>query len=182
MKRLDGMAWLIAAGVLAGCRPVDTGRPPTVRYGEEACASCRMIIGDEHFAAALVTPTGEALKFDDIGCLVEHEADGLRPDVTYWVRDSKGREWLDAREATFVHSAGIASPMGFELAARPPGQAASEPAGRMLRFHELPGFLAERSREAGSDRPEAEAAGRRTESPPTTDGRGTGPPRTGGVR
>ena len=156
MRRIDVRLWLMTAGLIAGCRPVDTGRPPTVRFGEEACASCRMIIGDEHFAAALVAPTGDALKFDDIGCLVEHEAGRLRPDVAYWVRDAESREWLDAREATFDHSPSVASPMGFGLAAHPADRAAGGPNARTLRFHELPGFLADRLREAESDRPKLE--------------------------
>jgi copper chaperone NosL len=154
MKRINIMAWLIAAGLLAGCRPVDISRPPTVRFGEEACASCRMIISDERFAAALVTAAGEALKFDDIGCLLKHEAGQLRPDVAYWVRDSRSGGWLDAWEATFVHSASIVSPMGYGLAARPAGQAADKlttgPDGRELRFHELPGLITDPAREPGS--------------------------------
>jgi copper chaperone NosL len=156
MRRIDIRVWLVAAGLIAGCRPVDIRRPPTVRFGEEACAWCRMIIGDEHFAAALVAPTGDALKFDDIGCLVEHEAGRLRPEVAYWVRDAGGRGWLDAREARFDHSPSVASPMGFGLAAHPDDRAADESNARMLRFHELPGFLADRQREAESDRPKSE--------------------------
>ena len=167
MRRLIIQAPVIFASLFTGCRPVDTGRPPTVRFGEEACASCRMIIGDEHFAAALVTPAGDALKFDDIGCLIEHEPDEIRHGVAYWVRDAEGREWLDARQATFVHSPRVASPMGFGLAASPAGQAAGESPGRTLRFHELPGFLADRLREAESGRSNAEAGGRGPEPPPT---------------
>jgi copper chaperone NosL len=165
MRHPRTMILVIFGSVLAGCRPTDTSRPPTVLFGEEACASCRMIIGDEHFAAALVTPEGEALKFDDIGCLIEHESERLRPDVVYWVRDTTSREWLDARAATFVHSPSVASPMGFGLAAHPSGRSVTEPKGRMLRFPELPGFLADQRRDAESDR----AAGRRTE-PPSTGG------------
>jgi hypothetical protein len=115
-----------------------------------------MIIGDERFAAALVAPTGDALKFDDIGCLVEHEAGGLRPDVAYWVRDAVSREWLDARAARFVHSPSVASPMGFGLAAHRAGPSAGKPAGPTFRFPELPAFLADRLREAESDRQKAE--------------------------
>jgi copper chaperone NosL len=156
MRRIDIRVWLVVAGLIAGCRPDDVSRPPTVRFGEEACASCRMIIGDEHFAAALVAPTGDALKFDDIGCLVEHEAGRLRPEVAYWVRDAAGLEWLDAREARFAHSPSVVSPMGFGLAAHPADRAMSGPNSRMLRLHELPGFLAGRLREAGSDLPKSE--------------------------
>jgi hypothetical protein len=154
---------ILAAGVLVGCQPGNASRPPTVRFGEEACDSCRMIISDERFAAALVTAAGDALKFDDVGCLIEHEAGRLRPEVTYWVRDSRGGEWLNAREATFVHSPSIDSPMGFGLAARPAGHEADKPAGgpdaRVLRFDELPGLLADSSRQPGSDRPSVKANG-----------------------
>jgi copper chaperone NosL len=161
MKRINVMMGLIAAGVLAGCQPGDASRPPTVRFGEEACDSCRMIISDERFAAALVTATGDALKFDDIGCLIQHEADQLRPDVTYWVRDSRSGEWLNAREATFVRSPSVVSPMGFGLAARPAGQPVDEPDARALRFHELPGLLADPSgpQEPDGSKTEANGAG-----------------------
>jgi copper chaperone NosL len=130
----------MAAGLIAGCGQVDICRPPTIRFGEEACASCRMIIGDERFAAALVAPTGDALKFDDIGCLVEHEAGGLRSDAAYWVRDAVSREWLDAREARFVHSPSVASPMGFGLAAsgRPVGGQTGRPDVPLPRATRLP--------------------------------------------
>jgi copper chaperone NosL len=110
-----------------------------------------MIISDERFAAAVVTVTGEAFKFDDIGCLIEHEADRTASDSAYWVRDFRSREWLNAREATFVHSSSIASPMGFGLAALAAGEVSDGPARRSLRFHELPETLADRSREPVTD-------------------------------
>jgi copper chaperone NosL len=157
------MVGLIVAGMLAACQGEGPNRPPTVRFGEEACDSCRMIISDERFAAALVTAAGDAFKFDDVGCLFEHQHGQLRPAVTYWVRDSQSGEWLNAREATFVHSPNIVSPMGFSLAARPRGQAANEPVGgpdvRIVGFEELPGLLAERSRETKSFRPKGKALG-----------------------
>jgi copper chaperone NosL len=151
MKPIRVLAGLIAAGLLGGCQPVDTSRPPTVRFGEEACASCRMIISDERFAAALVTATGEVLKFDDIGCLIRQEADPARPEVVSWVRNFQGQGWLKARDATFLHARSFASPMGYGLAALPPGQPAdglaADPTSRTLRFRDLPGFLAGPPRE-----------------------------------
>lgn len=176
MRRLI-MVSIVFASVLTGCRPVDTGRPPTVRFGDEACASCRMIIGDESFAAALVTRTGDALKFDDVGCLIEHESGRLRPDVNYWVRDAETRRWLDARKAMFAHSPGVASPMGFGLAAHPAGRVASEPNGRILRLEDLPGFLADRGHDGESD----PSAGRGIEPLPTGD-KSSGPAPSGDLR
>lgn len=156
------LALLIAASAMAGCQPRSMDQPPTVRFGDEACDECRMIIGDDRFAAALVTPAGDALKFDDIGCLVEHEANRLRPEVAYWVCDSQTGRWLNARKAVFEHSSSVASPMGYGLAARAAGAGLS---GRTLRFEELPGFLTEQARMLASGEPKAEAASTPPSSP-----------------
>jgi copper chaperone NosL len=156
-----GIFWLVAAaGFLAGCDAGKSSRPPTLRWGEEACAYCRMIISDERFAAALVTESGDALKFDDIGCLIQHETDGLRSDVTYWVCSFHGPGWLDAKNAAFVRSTSIASPMGYGVAAMPTAEAANElaagPASRILSLPDLPRFLAGSPREAASDLPKSQ--------------------------
>jgi len=144
-------ALLVFAGFLTGCGRHDLSQPPNVRFGDEACAYCRMIISDQRFAAAIVDQAGEALKFDDLGCLVEHEAEQFRPSVAYWVRGYDGQRWLNAREATFVHSRGIVSPMNHGLAAfddaRPAEKAAHETASRVLQFDELSGFIRQQLRE-----------------------------------
>jgi copper chaperone NosL len=141
MKRLAAIAGLICALPLVGCGPVDLSRPPAIRLGEEACARCRMIISDERFAAALITPEGETLKFDDMGCMIQHESSGVGPATAYWIRDFGGNGWLNARDAVFLHSKTISSPMGFGLAAGPTaeamGERASDTGSRMLRFNEL---------------------------------------------
>jgi copper chaperone NosL len=155
MRRKRGIRWLVAVGMLAGCQSDDFNRPPTVHYGEESCASCRMIISDERFAAAIVTTTGDAFKFDDIGCLIQHEAGHLRPNVAYWVHEYKGHGWVNAHEATFIHSPSIVSPMGHGLAALVTEHAAKElatrPDDRTLRFSDLPGFVADSPRENPSN-------------------------------
>ena len=149
MRNSLGIAVLLAC---AGCG-ADPSRPPSIRYGEEACARCRMIISDDRFAAALVTSGGETLKFDDIGCLVDHEAGRQSPPgTTYWVRDSAGGDWLDARAATYVRSVTVPSPMGYGLKALPP---TSPEAGPALRFADLPAVVsASRGEEQGTARPD----------------------------
>ncbi len=155
MKRLRGFAYLVYSSLLAGCGTADLSRPPNVRFGEEACAFCRMIISDERFAAAVVINTGEAQKFDDIGCLILHEAGQVRPGAAYWVRSFTGQDWLNAREATFVHSANVRSPMNHGLAAMPTAKAANElskgNSGRTLGFSELPGLLGDQPPESASN-------------------------------
>lgn len=118
MRRWYGLAVLAASiGVPIGCQPNGRVSPPSLRLGQEACARCRMIISDARFAAALTTEAGDTAKFDDVGCMVEHEAGAFRATTVYWVRDFKSDAWLDAREAIFVRSKEINSPMGFGLAA-----------------------------------------------------------------
>jgi copper chaperone NosL len=141
------IAAVVCGGMVGGCG-VNPSQPPSIRYGEEACAHCRMIISDDRFAAALVTDTGETLKFDDIGCLVEHEADRQRSAVTYWVRSFKEDNWLDARTAAYVRSDEVQSPMGYGLAALP---ATAREAGPALQFADLPAALAARRR--GPEKP-----------------------------
>jgi copper chaperone NosL len=142
MKR--AITCLVAACLLAGCGTLDPAQPPIVRFGEEACVHCRMIISDDRFAAAIVERTGDTLKFDDVGCLVEHEAMHLRPDVVYWVRGFDCQTWLLARDAAFVYSTKIVSPMNHGLAAFPDEQAAEKLASdaprRTLRFGQIPEF------------------------------------------
>ncbi len=110
------------AFTLGGCDRQDTIKPPVVRYGEDECAVCRMIVNDDRYAAALITLDQrgryESLVFDDIGCIFEYEA--ANPDaliLARYVRHQSGSEWLDASEAEFVHSRDIHTPMAFGLAA-----------------------------------------------------------------
>jgi Cu-processing system permease protein len=145
MKRRRGIALLFASGMMLGCGKPDLSRPPGLRWGEEACAGCRMIISDERFAAALVSETREVLKFDDIDCLILHEGQCLEDGTVYWVRDFTGARWIKAREATFVYSTSLVTPMNHGLAALPSIDAASKLAedrsGRTLQFNELPGIV-----------------------------------------
>jgi copper chaperone NosL len=149
MKRVATSVWLLwtALASAAGCGPVDTTRPPAVRFGEEACTFCRMIISDERFAAARVSAEGAVLKFDDLGCLLSQEANETQPAAAYWVHEFRGHDWLDARKALYVPSARVASPMGYGLAAAPTPRAArdlaADPGTRILRFGDLTSFLVE---------------------------------------
>lgn len=135
----------LAAAVLlpAGCGGADG--PPTVRYGQEGCARCRMIINDDRFAAALVTTDGDGLKFDEVGCLIEYRT--AHPDSARaeWVRGYQTGQWHDARQAFFVHGPKLHTPMGSGLAAVPGREQAdalaAELGGRVLRYDELPAFL-----------------------------------------
>jgi copper chaperone NosL len=141
--KLRALAVLLPV-LAAGC--ADDG-PPTVRYGHEGCAYCRMIVNDDRFAAALVTTSGEALKFDDVCCLVDHLSDNPGVEKSVWVRGYRSGQWHDARSAYFAYGPKLQTPMGAGLAAvatREEADAlAGEWGGKVYRFDELAGFLAE---------------------------------------
>ena len=134
----------LAAGCLAAVGCGDNG-PPTVRYGHEACAHCRMIVNDDRFAAAAVTADGEARKFDEVCCLVRYLAKNPDGAPRAWVRGYRSGGWHDARAAYYAHGPKLQTPMGSGLAAvatREEAEAlAAEWGGRVLRFDELAGFL-----------------------------------------
>ena len=140
-------AWLCA--VVAGCSGATEDRPPSLRFGEEACDHCRMLINEDRFAAALVTADGETRKFDEIGCLLEYQAKAPTPVRRCWVRCYSSSQWLDARQAFFVHSPQLHTPMGCGLAALPTFAKARELAdelhGRIARFDELPSVMKSRT-------------------------------------
>jgi copper chaperone NosL len=143
MKRWLPAALLVSL-IVAGC--ADDG-PPNVRYGQESCARCRMIVNDDRFAAAAVTPS-ESLKFDDVICLVEFLEE--KPDYAgkLWVRGYQSAQWHDARAAYFAYGPKLQTPMASGLAAvatQPEADAlAAEWNGKTLRFAELAKFLAEK--------------------------------------
>lgn len=123
MRRI---VWLVGILlVLAACRApaVDPARPPAIRYGEDICDRCGMIISDERFAAGLVVETEpgryDQRIFDDIGGMFAYmaeEGDAL-PIVAAYVHDYGNKEWIRAEDARFVQAADLHSPMGFGLAA-----------------------------------------------------------------
>ncbi|HXF61573.1 MAG TPA: nitrous oxide reductase accessory protein NosL [Caldilineaceae bacterium] len=141
------MLVLLALTLLAGCaRGSAAPAPPEIRYGEDQCAHCTMIISDPRFAAGIayeIEPGRyESLAFDDIGdMLAEAGSHPERVVVDYYVHDYTSEEWLDATEAHFVVSPAIPSPMGSGIAAHASAEAAAAHAaelqGRVLTWDEL---------------------------------------------
>lgn len=139
---------LAVVWALTGCgSEADPLAPPEIRYGEDICDACQMIISDPRFAAAtLVEVDGatEPRRFDDIGDLLAYHREDPELVVRAWyVHDYDSEAWLDARRAHFVRAEGIRSPMGFGLAAfAEPERAeafATEMEGEVLDFETLLG-------------------------------------------
>lgn len=92
-------------------------QPPTIRYGEDPCDECFMLINEARFAAAYVTTEGHSKRFDDIGCLLIYHQKHQEDVAYFWVTDFNTQKWIKARDAFFVKSDSIQTPMGFGIIA-----------------------------------------------------------------
>ncbi len=103
--------------------------PAEVHYGSDECMHCKMMITDAQFASQIVTDKGKAYKFDAIECMAvyyrmnENELDGAKLYVSNY--DEPGN-WLNAKEAQFVKSKVVNSPMGESLLAFPTKEEANK--------------------------------------------------------
>jgi copper chaperone NosL len=134
--------WLLAGCARGSAEPA----PPEIRYGEDICQECQMIISDPRFAAGYAYEIGpgryQSLAFDDIGDMLAHAARHPEHAVVAWyVHDYHSQEWLDATQAIYVRSSALHTPMGHGLAAfADPAAAqalAAERGGTVLTWEEL---------------------------------------------
>lgn len=132
---------LLLSLFLAACGGGTVEGPPEIRYGEDACDQCQMIISEPRFAAAYVTEAGEFRRFDDTGEMFLYAADGGEAVRTFWVHDFHSEAWLEADAATFVHNPEQQTPMGWGVVAFAEESAAeayeAEAGGKMLTATEL---------------------------------------------
>ncbi len=116
---------LALVSIVSGCGgpKVTPEMPPEIRYGEDVCVQCGMIISDERYAAGVVVETGpnryEHRIFDDIGGMFIFMAEqgDNKPIVSYFVHDYTSLAWIDAQTASYVSSQTALTPMGFGLSA-----------------------------------------------------------------
>jgi len=117
-------------------------QPPSMRYGEDPCDECGMIINEARFAVAYVTTDGVARRFDDMGCLLRYHGKHQENVANFWVNDYDNREWLNAKNAYFVESDSLTTPMGYGIIAVSGQQRAEEilseaQSGSVIKFDEL---------------------------------------------
>ncbi len=114
MKRDNGY-WLLAFGfwmasLISGCRTTEIR--PVELFPEDNCAQCRMAVSDERFASEIISSDGEALKFDDLGCMLKFRA--KRNDVkiaVIFLKDYETKEWITYERAAIIET-DVETPMG----------------------------------------------------------------------
>ncbi|HSG31690.1 MAG TPA: nitrous oxide reductase accessory protein NosL [Thermodesulfobacteriota bacterium] len=94
--------------------------PVEIKYGQDLCAACSMIISEKQYSAQYILSDGSIKKFDDIGCMIEHlkQEKNERGNISaVFVRDYIHKNWINTDIAHFVHSNKIITPMGHGIAA-----------------------------------------------------------------
>jgi copper chaperone NosL len=109
--------------VLSACSGEPETGPVEVRWDQNNCERCRMMLSDRNFAAQIryfpEAKKSGVVKFDDIGCATLWLKDQPwkdDPKTQIWVADHRSSEWIDARQATYIRKKN--SPMGYDLGAQ----------------------------------------------------------------
>jgi copper chaperone NosL len=76
------------------------------------CGFCRMAISQKQFAAEVLDADENAVKFDDIGCLLHYLAGVKHQPAAVFVMDYETRRWTDANAAFFLRGSKLQTPMG----------------------------------------------------------------------
>jgi len=110
--------------VTADCDRAPPDAPVAIVWDREACAHCRMAIGEPRYAAQLVTTDAQVASFDDVGCLFRY-LDERKPTVHRLWFHGEGDAWVAAAEVAFAD--GHTTPMGSGLAAVPASTPGAHP-------------------------------------------------------
>lgn len=101
---------VVLIGIAAGCGK--TAVKPVDIFSEDMCSFCRMTVSDQSFASEIITGKGDALKFDDIGCMEEYWQTSKDVEVAAtFVKDYETKSWIPMEKSTIVVTC-IATPMG----------------------------------------------------------------------
>lgn len=109
---------LLLISLLAACGgSQNLAEPPDIRYGEDVCEECSMIINEPRHAASYVLTDGTVRRFDDIGEMLAYDSKHHEAVHVYWVHDFNTEEWVMADKASFVLNNEAKTPMGWGLLA-----------------------------------------------------------------
>ena len=95
--------------------------PEPLQYRKDGCHSCKMTLMDNKFGAEIVTAKGKIYKFDDVNCMLKlYNSGEVSPEdikEILIVDFSKPEKLIDAKNALYVKSESIKSPMASNVAA-----------------------------------------------------------------
>ncbi len=92
--------------------------PSPIRYGDDKCAYCQMMIANPNYGAELVTQKGRIYKFDAIECLVNYQTENSHQyQHILAVPFDRPKQLYPIDSLTFIISKQYKSPMGENIAA-----------------------------------------------------------------
>jgi copper chaperone NosL len=103
--------------VLANCQKPKI--QPVALEPNDMCSFCRMSISERRYAAELLDTDGQALKFDDLGCManfLKQKKNTAEIRATF-VMDFEHPQWVKAENAFYVRSAEFQTPMSGGIVA-----------------------------------------------------------------
>ena len=116
-KKLSAVAMAIISILCISC----SHKPEKIAFGKDNCAECKMTIVDPRYGAEIVTHKGKIYKFDDVHCVATFmERRGVEMkdiDHTLFVDYNNSDELINVKNAEFVVSSLLKSPMGGNAAA-----------------------------------------------------------------
>lgn len=106
------------AGAMAFVAAACAAHNPSIAFGHDGCAECRMVITDRRFGAVLVTQHGKELHFDSIECLNRYRArDGAPATRSTWVVNAgEPGSLIPLGSSRIVEADSIRPPMGTLVA------------------------------------------------------------------
>jgi copper chaperone NosL len=103
---------MLTAALAVACRS-GPSPPAVLDTRNDACATCRMMVSDQRFAAQLVAPNEEPRFFDDLGCLETYlrKTPSLPRGSVVYVADHRTKAWVLGAAAVYTRVEGLEAPM-----------------------------------------------------------------------
>lgn len=119
--------------------------PRPIKYGQDACAFCKMTLMDKHYGAEVVTKKGKVYVLDDVNCLARFlKNGGVKPENVagrYITDYAHTGALLEVEKAVFLYSDHLKTPMASGVAAFANEQdlnaIKSQTGGEMLRWEQV---------------------------------------------
>ena len=112
------IAVLLTSFVIASC---NNPKAEKIAYGKDNCAECKMAIMDPKFGGEIVTKKGRVYKFDDAHCVAlfmqRRGVEMSNIHKTLFSDYENNEQFIEVKDAEFVVSSQLKSPMGGNAAA-----------------------------------------------------------------
>ena len=106
--------------IFSACSVDSEIKPAEIKYGQDICDACSMIISEKQYSAQYLLLDGSVKKFDDIGCMIEHiekTKDETGKLSAIFIRDYNTNNWINIENSHFLKSDKIITPMGHGIVA-----------------------------------------------------------------